>query len=145
MSRNRGFTLIELMIAMVIIAVVAAIAIPAYTKSAMKGRRADAKESLVKISQALERCYSQYGLYTSGNCTPYVDSSATFVGQNSDKGYYTIAASGTDFSGTAYKLTATAVSSGPQASDTGCTIMSLSSAGAQTSGGNSTDTGSCWN
>ena len=144
MSRNRGFTLIELMITMVIVGVIAAIAFPAFTKSAMKGRRADAKESLTRISQALERCYTQYGLYNSSNCTPFVDTTPAFVTQTSKQGYYSITA--TTFNGTQYKLTATAVSSGPQNNDTGCTVMNLDNTDQHSSGSSTAtaDTGSCW-
>ncbi len=144
MSRNKGFTLIELMIAMAIIAIIAAIAFPAFTKSAMKGRRADAKAALTRHAQALERCYTQYGTYNNGLCSTEVNSSAAFIGATSDKGYYTISA--TSFSGVAYKLTATAVTSGPQANDTGCTVMNIDNTGIQSSGssGSSTDTNNCW-
>ena len=130
MLRNRGFTLIELMIVLVIVGVISAVAYPAYIKSAQKGRRADAKTSLTRISQALERCFTQYGKYDSPSCTPYIDSSPSFVSQNSDKGYYTITA--TALSDTAYTLQAAAVSGGPQAGDTDCATMTITSTGVQT-------------
>jgi len=43
----RGFTLIELVVTMVIIAILAAIAIPSYTSYVRKGRRTDAKSALL--------------------------------------------------------------------------------------------------
>lgn len=135
MSRNKGFTLIELMIAMAILAIIAAIAYPAYTKSALKGRRGDAKAILTQESQALERCYTQYGTYNNAACTAY---SAVTGGasMNSANGYYTVTGTVT---GTSYTLTAAAVSTGPQNSDTGCTSMTLDNTGAQGPSG-----AGCW-
>ena len=140
MRRQKGFTLIELMVTVAIIGIIAGIAYPSYLKSMQKGRRADAKAAITQASQALERCYSTYGVYNSGSC-PEV--SALTTGFQSSKGYYTV--SGTE-TGTNYTVSATAVSSGPQAKDTGCTVMSLKDSGTQTSGSTSstTDSGSCW-
>jgi type IV pilus assembly protein PilE len=140
--RHKGFTLIELMITVAIIGVIAAVAYPSYLKSAAKGRRADAKAEITKASQALERCYTQYGQYNSANCSEVALLTSGFT---SAKGYYTINfAVSTDITATTFEVTATAISTGPQAKDTDCTIMALDSTGKQTSGGNTTDTGSCW-
>jgi type IV pilus assembly protein PilE len=54
-KRNRGFTLIELMIVVVIVAILAAIAYPSYTRQVQKSRRAQAKADLTEIAQGLER------------------------------------------------------------------------------------------
>ena len=59
-SRNAvgGFTLIELMIVIGIVAVLAAIAYPAYTQFVMQANRTDATKTLQLAAQAMERCYS---------------------------------------------------------------------------------------
>jgi len=140
MRQQKGFTLIEMMVTVAIIGVIAGIAYPSYLKSMQKGRRADAKGALTQASQAMERCYSTYGVYNSSNCA---EVSALSTGFTSPKGYYTLSATE---NGTSYTVSATALSSGPQSKDTGCTVMNLSSTGVQSSGSTSstTDSGSCW-
>ena len=51
MKQARGFTLIEIMIVVVIIAILAAIAIPSYQSQLRKGRRADAQTFMSDIAQ----------------------------------------------------------------------------------------------
>lgn len=51
MQKSRGFTLIELMIAVAIIGILAAIAYPSYTNSLIKGNRANAKSFLLDVAQ----------------------------------------------------------------------------------------------
>jgi type IV pilus assembly protein PilE len=50
-----GFTLIELMAVLVVIALLAVIALPAFTDSVRRSRRADAITELNRIAQAQER------------------------------------------------------------------------------------------
>jgi len=50
-KRNRGFTLIELMIAVAVLGVLVAIAYPSYTNSLIKGNRAAARAFLLEVSQ----------------------------------------------------------------------------------------------
>jgi type IV pilus assembly protein PilE len=60
----RGFTLIELMITVTIIAILASIAYPAYNQSVRKSRRADAKTALLDLAQREERFMSTANTYS---------------------------------------------------------------------------------
>lgn len=50
MRKSRGFTLIELMVAVVVVAILAAIAVPSYQEHLRKGRRADAQAFLMQVA-----------------------------------------------------------------------------------------------
>ena len=65
MTRRRahGFTLIELMVALTVGAILASVAYPSYLSQVAKGRRADGKQALVELAQKLERFYTERGTY----------------------------------------------------------------------------------
>ncbi|MEP4145677.1 MAG: type IV pilin protein [Halioglobus sp.] len=50
-AADRGFTLVELMIVLVIVAVLAGIALPAYQDQVRKANRADAQSYLLEVAQ----------------------------------------------------------------------------------------------
>ena len=74
---QRGFTLLEAMIVLAVVAVLAAIAYPTYRDSVLKGRRAQARAALTELLQQQERYMTQHNAYlpfthTSGTTTPSV-------------------------------------------------------------------------
>jgi type IV pilus assembly protein PilE len=67
MTRSRGFTLIELMIAVAIIAILAAIAIPSYTDYIRRGRLTEALGRLSAMRVKMEQYFQDNRVYT-GAC-----------------------------------------------------------------------------
>ena len=61
-----GFTLLELMIVVIIIAILAAIALPQYLKTAERSRAAEALQILASIRAAEHRYRVENGAYTAG-------------------------------------------------------------------------------
>lgn len=61
--RQRGFTLLEVMVTMAILAIAAAISYSAYTNQVAKGRRAIAKSGLTEMAILLDKYYSQNYTY----------------------------------------------------------------------------------
>lgn len=66
-QKNRGFTLIELMIVVAIIAILATIAYPSYQNFAMRNRRADGKDLAMRIASAQERYYTNHNEYAASD------------------------------------------------------------------------------
>lgn len=62
-KRVRGFTLVEILVVMAIMAILAAIGISAYGTAQLKARDAKRKSDLQSIARALEMYYSDFGEY----------------------------------------------------------------------------------
>ncbi len=138
-----GFTLIELMITVVIIGVLAMVAYPSFMSQIRKGRRSDAVSALSAVVQAQERWRSNNPSYG----TDLTSAWPTGLGlsSSSPNQYYTIALSACSPAApaTCYVATATAVAGKSQASDTGCTTLTVTfSAGTATPTPN--DSNRCW-
>jgi type IV pilus assembly protein PilE len=137
--KQKGFTLIELMIVVVIVGVLAAIALPAYQDYAKRARRADAKTALFAVQMAEEKFRANntnYGtLGAIGFPTdPYI----------SADGYYSITVVPVNASGSVastYTATASPTTKANQNTDA-CGSFILNSSDQFTAGG---DDELCWN
>ncbi len=138
MNKQKGFTLIELMIVVAIIGVLSAIAYPSYQSYMKKSARADAKVGLSKLADRQERFYLQNNTYTTA-----FDSTGMNISSTSEEGYYKFTVTSDDLV-SGYLLTATAISTKSQADDTGCTVMKLSSTSIKTPNGVPAGTKDCW-
>ena len=146
----RGFTLIELMVVVAIVAVLAGIAIPAYNKSVMKSNRATAKTALLDLAAREEKFYSLTNSYSSSPTDLYGAGATVTFPMNAplsgqalyqikfNSAYPITTASGS--TPATYAIEAVPISGGPQASDA-CGTYYLNSAGQQ---GVSTSATSCW-
>lgn len=135
-----GFTLLELMVTVTIIAVLAAIAYPAYQDQVMKTRRSAAAACLTEVSQFMERFYTtnlRYNTTTGGVAVAI----PVLQCRTDSAAHYTISFSGNP---TATAYTVQAVPQGAQATrDTKCGTLTLNHAGAKTKSGTGTVT-ECW-
>lgn len=135
---QRGFTLIEVMIVVAVVAILVAVALPSYQDSLIKGRRSDGISALLDVANRQEQHMLDRSTYVAD---------MTLLGFPADpavseEGFYTVdaAACGVGTIATCYVLTATPT--GGQANDTRCANLVLDSNGRRTATGTQAD--DCW-
>ena len=76
--RSAGFTLMELLIALTIVAVLGAIALPSYRAAICKVKRAEGKSALLKVMQQQEQVYTQRTAYVAFSASSHDPDSLQF-------------------------------------------------------------------
>lgn len=130
---QRGFTLIELMITVVVVAILAAVAMPSYTEYIKRSHRSNARTTLVGAAQWMERAATAIGSYP---LTGSVTAGILSVEGNRYSVTATVALSGQTFTFTATPL-------GTQATDK-CGSLIIDQAGRKTVTGASLTAEECW-
>lgn len=134
----QGFTLLELLMAIVIVSILVGIALPSYTEFVKKGRRADGMAALLDVANRQEQFLLDRNTYT-------VTVTDLGLPTTSADGHYTITVAAPTAAcpiNRCYALTATPASGSPQEQDTKCTSFRLTSAGLKTATGE--DAAECW-
>ena len=143
---KRGFSLTELLVALAILALLTAAAVPLWQRQMERIRRLDATDALLRIAVAQERFHLENGRYASpGELAPAAPAGLGIAG--TERGYYSLelrALAGNANSG--YEARAVARQPGTQAGDEQCRILALDSTGrrsAKTSEGENSSE-DCW-
>ena len=154
-----GFTLVELMVSIVVVAILISIAIPSYTSQIRKSRRTEAKTALLALAGREERYFSTNSAYTNDASRLGYDTASKVLFQYPiGSNYYNISvcvadagaaipatcttSPAADNTGASYLLEATPISTGPQSKDLLCGSFTLDNTGIQSSTG--TQTTGCW-
>jgi type IV pilus assembly protein PilE len=166
-NHSSGFTLIELMVVIAIVAIIAAVAIPTYQAQIRESRRVDAKTAVLDLAAREEKYFSLNNSYTASPANlgyAAAGSGANFP-QPTGSGYYQLyvcpsstagstvttafctAVSGTA-AGTGYVVAAAPVTGSSQVKDSLCQYFAVDNTGVQfaygTAGSGTNTASTCW-
>lgn len=158
-TRNRGVTLIELVVVVAVIGILASIAVPAYRDYIMRANRSEARSALLALATAQEKYYLECNSYVAtllagtANTCPGKTGSLNFPA-SSENGYYTISITGGDDDAAgnpqSWWAVASPPTSSPQKRDSACQNFYLDSTGRKrsvvdkTAADASATPGVCW-
>jgi type IV pilus assembly protein PilE len=141
-TRQKGMTLIELMIVVVIVAVLASIAVPSYRQYVLRTHRTEAKSALLKLAASQEKFYLQNNTYATDSQLTTAPPNGLGMPATTENGWYTLSiANGAN----ATTFSATATATGAQTADTACASLTITALGVKTatkSGGTTSTV--CW-
>lgn len=93
MKTQRGFTLVELMIVVVVISILASIGIPAYSDYVIRGKLVEGTSALSDGRVKMEQFFQDNRTYVGGTC-PAATTNFTYACSNLSTTTYTITATG---------------------------------------------------
>jgi type IV pilus assembly protein PilE len=126
MRRNlSGVTLIELMIAVVVISILAAIAVPAYRLHLVRTQRADATQALLRVQAAQEKSLVRNGRYTA-DLSSVPDAGGLGLQRMSEHGFYELTVTLTRVG---YVATASAIAMEGRPDDGHCRTFTINETG----------------
>ena len=134
--RQKGISLVDLMLATAVVGVIAAAALPSYRRHAIQAQRSEGTSALVQAAAALERCFGRVGAYNHPSCK--VESG---LPRDLPSGHYRIELA--QSAASRYRLTA--VPQGEQAADEDCRSFSFDSNNNKTVSADATRSANfCW-
>ena len=146
--RQRGVTLIELIVVVVIISILAAVAIPSYRQYVVRSQRTDAKDALLRLATAQEKFYLHNNRYAQEGERAAAPPAGLGIAA-SERGWYTLTIEfpTNDAEATqGFTLRATPAAGGPQATDSACTLFEVNDRGVRSAkSGDADNTDTCWN
>jgi type IV pilus assembly protein PilE len=140
LPQDSGFSLVELMIVVAIVGILAAVALPAYNNSVLRGGRAEGQAELLQVAAEQERFFSGANSYST-DATPLVTPNVAGRDRTTQNGLWTISvdACGAGTIATCFVATATAVNA--QVADS-CDTLTLSNTGIRGATGDTVN--ECW-
>lgn len=130
-GQTRGFTLIELMIAVAILAIIMAIAYPSYQNQVRKSHRGDVQAEMMTLAHNLERCFTRTNAYNT----------CGIAGGQSESERYNFQLD--PHTASAYTITAVPQAKGGQNKDK-CASLSLDHRGVRGTSATGLSASDCW-
>jgi len=140
---HSGFSLIELMVAVVVVAILASIAIPTYTAQILKSHRTEARSAILDLAGREERVLSVSNSYSQVPTDVGYTGTSWGTGLAVGSGYYTVVIT---VGNSPPSFTITATAAGGQTADSSCASFTVNQLGQQSSlnSGATDSTSTCW-
>jgi type IV pilus assembly protein PilE len=129
-NRNRGFTLIEVLMVVAILGIIVAFGYPSYQEQVRKARRAEGMGELLEMADRLERRYSDQGTYGGINADALYNITTADNTRPTTNGHYKLDIVSADN----VQFTINATPQGPQTKDK-CGTFTMTSQGVKTVSG----------
>jgi type IV pilus assembly protein PilE len=142
---TRGFTLVEILTALVVLVVLVALAMPMWRTNQLRVHRADARGALIAAQNAQDRFFGIHARYAQGSEIAAPAPAGLGLAPLSERGFYRIEVK-TSADGLAYLATARASGTHGQSDDSRCVELTLDQNGRRNArdADGADQTGDCW-